>query len=210
MVKVQECLQENPTFNSWKIQKRIFSELVPWRVAHKKMVVGRVRQLPCWQPPNQLSDPKNTVHSLQPWSLVCFFQLHKCHVTCLKTALLAFNSTSFQFIIIIMIAKTLQMKLFISNIFMSVKLMPSTKECVIVDFFSPVIRSGSFLSCSRDLIKLAELVLVPPLSWTSTLPQEQLQSRCDVVSTYRTVSLFCLYSSLCLYENHISTVGTSF
>ena len=119
----------------------------------------------------------------------------KCHVTCLKTAFLAFNSTSFQFIIIIMIAKTLQMKLFISNIFMPVKLMHSTKECVMVDFFPPVIRSGSFLSCSRDLIKLTKLVL--PLSWTSTLPHEQLQSRCDFVSTYRSVSLFCLYPSLC-------------
>ena len=69
----------------------------------------------------------------------------KCHVTCLKTALLAFNSTSFQFIIIIMIAKTLQMKLFISNIFMSVKLMPSTKECVIVDFFFPGYRVWKLL-----------------------------------------------------------------
>ena len=103
--------------------------------------------------------------------------------------------TLFQFIIIIMIAKTLQMKLFISNIFMPVKLMHSTKECVMVDFFPPVIRSGSFLSCSRDLIKLTKLVL--PLSWTSTLPHEQLQSRCDFVSTYRSVSLFCLYPSLC-------------
>ena len=150
MVKVQECHQENPTFNSWKIQKRIFSELVPWRVAHKKMVVGRVRQLPCWQPPNQLSDPKNTscplstamiIGMLIPTSQVVI----KCHVTCLKTAFLAFNSTLFQFIIIIMIAKTLQMKLFISNIFMPVKLMPSTKECVNVDFFPQL--SGLEASC---------------------------------------------------------------